>query len=83
MQVNGPEGYKLTRKKFLAVGAACTAIHGPVPGLKGRAFELWILNRWVLIFCVSCTALREEGGGEERELRNRSREEPRFLLRGT
>ena len=58
MQVNGPEGYKLTRKKFLAVGAACTAIHGPVPGFKGRAFELWILNRWTFNFCVHSTPLR-------------------------
>ena len=33
-QVNGPEGYKLVRKKSLAVGVACMATHGPAPGLK-------------------------------------------------
>ena len=40
MQVNGPEGYKVARKKSLAVGVACMAIYGPAPG-----FEFWVLNR--------------------------------------
>ena len=34
MQVNGPEVYKLARKKSMAVGVACMAIHKPAPGLK-------------------------------------------------
>ena len=41
MQVNGPEGYKLARKKSQAVGVACMAIYGPAPGFKGRTFKLW------------------------------------------
>ena len=35
MQVKGPEGSKLARKKFLAVGVASMAIYGPTPGFKG------------------------------------------------
>ena len=34
MQVNGPEGQKLARKKSLAVSVACMAINGPAQGLK-------------------------------------------------
>ena len=44
MQVNGPDGWKLARKKSLAVGVACMAIYRPAPGLKGRTFELCIHN---------------------------------------
>ena len=45
MQVNGPEGEKLARKKSLAVGVACMAMHRPAPGFKRRTFEFWVLNR--------------------------------------
>ena len=34
MQVNGPDGQKLARKKSLAVSVACMAIYGPAQGLK-------------------------------------------------
>ena len=50
MQVNGPEGSKLARKKSVAVGVACRAMYGQAPGLKGRTFKLWVLNRLPLIF---------------------------------
>ena len=36
-------------KKALAVGVACMAVYRPAFGLKGRTFELWVLNRWALI----------------------------------
>ena len=29
----------------------------PIPGFKGRTFQLWALNRWVLNFCVGSTLL--------------------------
>ena len=35
----------LARKKSLARGVAT---YGPPPGFKGRTFELWVLNKWVL-----------------------------------
>ena len=35
MQVNGPEGYKLARKKSLAVSVACIAVYWPTPSFKG------------------------------------------------
>ena len=38
MQVNGPEGQQLARKKFLAVAIAGMAIYRPAPDLKGIAF---------------------------------------------
>ena len=31
------------------------AIHGPVPGLKGKTLKLWVLNRWVSHLCVRMT----------------------------
>ena len=34
MKVNGPGEYKLARKKSLAVGVACMAIHGPARLLR-------------------------------------------------
>ena len=34
------------------------AVYGPVPGLKWRTSELWVLNRWVFNFCVRSTPLR-------------------------
>ena len=49
MQKNGSEGQKLARKKSPAVCVACKAIYGPAPGLKGRTFELWSVNRSVSI----------------------------------
>ena len=39
------------------------AIHRPAPGLKWRAFELWLLTRWVFNFCVRSTPLQ----GDDRE----------------
>ena len=53
MQVNEQGGEKIARKKFLAVVVACMAI--PTPGVKGRVFELWVLNRWGSNFCVHFT----------------------------
>ena len=50
MQVKGPEGSKLARKKFLAVGVASMAIYGPTPGFKGRQLKLCVLTRWELNF---------------------------------
>ena len=57
MQVNGPGGLKLARKKSLAVGVACMAICRPAPGLKGRTSELWVINKWVFNFYVRSTLL--------------------------
>ena len=57
MQVNGPGGQKVARKKSLAVGVACMAIYGPAAGLKVRPFELRVLNRQVFKFCVGSTPL--------------------------
>ena len=45
MQVNGPEGLKWARKKFLAVSVACMAIYWPTPGFKVRTFKLCVLIR--------------------------------------
>lgn len=42
---------KLARTKPLAGGVACKAIHIPAPGLEGRTFQFWDLNRWVFNFC--------------------------------
>ena len=36
----------------MAVDIACMALYGPAPGLKGRTFELWVLNRWIFKFCT-------------------------------
>ena len=53
------------------------AIYRPAPGLKGRLFELWVLNRWLFNFCVRSTPLRglEEG-------RKDGRKEERLTLDG-
>ena len=42
MQVNGQDGYKSARRKFLAVGVASIAIYSR---LKGRTVKLCVLNR--------------------------------------
>ena len=34
------------------------ATYGPAPGLNGRTFQLWVLNGWVVNFCVRSTPLR-------------------------
>ena len=52
MQVSEPGGWKLARKKSLAVGVACIVIFWPAQGFNGRTFELYVLNRWDLNFCV-------------------------------
>ena len=49
-----------SREKPLAVGEARKAIFSPIPGFIGRNFELWVLIRWVLDFCVRSTQLRGE-----------------------
>ena len=59
MQVNGPEGEKLARKKSLAVSVACMAIYRPTPGFKGRTFKLCVFIRWDFNFCVHSSPLRE------------------------
>ena len=52
MRVNGPEGYKLARKKSPTVSVACKAIYRPAPGFKGRTLKLCVLTRWDFNFCV-------------------------------
>ena len=65
MQVNGPEGWKLARKKSLAVGEACMAIYWPTPGFKRRTFELWVLlNRGDFTFWVHNAQLQGKELGE-------------------
>ena len=44
------------------------AVYGPVPGLKWRTSELWVLNRWVFNFCVRSTPLR--GGAARKQVVN-------------
>ena len=58
MQVNGPEGQKLTRKKSLAVSVVRIAIYRPTPGFKGKTFNRCVLNRWDFNFCVRSSPLR-------------------------
>ena len=41
------------------------AIYGPAPGLKGRTFELWVLNEWVFNFCICSTPLWKVSKGTE------------------
>ena len=48
-----------SRKKSLAVGEACMAFFWPTPGLKGRTFEFWALNKWVFNCCIHSTLLWE------------------------
>ena len=43
------------------------AIYGPAPGLKGRTFELWVLNKWVFNFCGGETTASEQERERERE----------------
>ena len=49
------------------------AKYGSTTGLKGRTFELWVLNRWVLI----STSARPhcEGQGKRRRKKNRTTRE--------
>ena len=42
----GRRGRNKQGKNSPAVGIACMAIHGSAPGVNGRTFELWVLNRW-------------------------------------
>ena len=72
MQVNGPEGYKLARKKSLTVSVACVAIYRPTPGFKGRPFKLSILTRWDFNFCVRRSLLR---GRKEEEWKEGRKED--------
>ena len=51
-------GYKLVRKKSLAVGVGRLAIFWPGPGFKGRTFQLCVLNRFDFNFCVRGSQLR-------------------------
>ena len=67
MKVNGPEWKKLTRNKSLAVGVASMAIYGPALCVKGRTFELWVLNSWVFNFFYHSTPLRGGGGRSEKK----------------
>ena len=69
MQVNGPEGLKLARKKSLAVSVACMAMYGPAPGLKGRTFELWVFNRWFFFnICVHSIQLWGEDEDDDEDM---------------
>ena len=67
MQVNGPEGKKLARKKPLTVSIGCMAIYRPTPGFKGRAFKFCVLNSWDFKFCVRSSPLREGDRQNEKE----------------
>ena len=58
MQVNGPDGWKLAKKKSLAVSVASMAIYSPTPGFKGRTFKLCVLTRWDFNICVLSPPLR-------------------------
>ena len=62
IQVNGPERYKLAKKRPLAVSVACMAICWPTPGFKGRTWKLCVLNRWGFNFCVCSSPLRSLWG---------------------
>ena len=68
MQVNGPEGYKLARKKSLAVSVACMAIYtDPLQALKGESLVSVFLTDETLIsasaaphcWAVGCNILIE------------------------
>ena len=58
MQVNVLGGQTLAKKKSQAAGATCMTIYRPATGFKARTFELWVLNRWDLNFCVCNPLLR-------------------------
>ena len=47
MKVNAPGRLNLVRKKETPGSR-----FWPIPDFKGRTFELWISNRWVLNFCL-------------------------------
>ena len=56
MELNGPGRSNLERKKFLAEGEAHMGCL--TPSLKGRTFEIRVLNRGVFNFCVRSIPLR-------------------------
>ena len=58
MQVNGPKGQKLARKKSLTVGLPCMAIYWPISGFTGGTFKLCVLNKWDSNFCVRSSPQR-------------------------
>ena len=58
LQVNETERYKLARKKCLVVGVACMEMYRSAPGIGGRTFKIWFLDRWVSNFCIRSTPLR-------------------------
>ena len=43
------------------------AIYGPAPCLKGRTFELWVLNRWVFYFCLREMQTKTKIKGTDRD----------------
>ena len=49
---------EINREKIPGSRLTCMAIYLPARGLKGRTFELWVLNRWDLNFCVFFSQLR-------------------------
>ena len=53
------------------------AIYGPTSGLKERTFELWVLNRWVLI---SASALPHCGESRQSHAGVRSKSAIKMLL---
>ena len=64
MQVNGPKGLKLARKKCQAGSVACMAIYWPTPGFNGRTFKLCVLIRWDFNFCVRRSPLLDQSCGQ-------------------
>ena len=56
MQVNGPEGWKLARKKSLGVSIACVAIYRPTPGFERKTFKFCVLD---FNLCVRSSPLQE------------------------
>ena len=61
MQVNGPEGWELARKKSLAISVACMAIYWPTPGFKGRNFKA------LCSLCVRSSPLRDLHGKRDKQ----------------
>ena len=55
------------------------AIFSPTPHYKGRTFELWVLNRKILNFCVRITPLRGSTEGKEEEEEEESLLVPSYL----
>ena len=67
----------LEREQSLAVAKGCRGIPSPTSSFKERTFELWVINRWGLNFCVRIapTACRGEGrrrkrGGKLENIKN-------------